>query len=145
MYVFLALLQQMGLDGCLARPASGAANTLPAYVAYAPDKKTVLTGAPRGPFWAVGVRIERASGRRPALRPVARAAFPATLNQLKANPDSHKAWFEDRAAVSGMTAGDAKAAAVFLAVPVNSLSPRMATPGEEAQGSRGRESGDQAE
>jgi hypothetical protein len=126
MYVFLALLQQMGLDGCLLGPP-GAANTPAGDVAYAPDKKTVLTGTPRGPFWAVGVRIEKDKQVDVKLYdPWRGTAFPATLNQLRANPDSHKAWFDDPAAVSGMTAGDSKGASVCLAVPVNSLSPRMA-------------------
>ena len=46
---------------------------------------------------------------------------------MKANPDTAKAWFEDKANVSGATLADAKAATPFLAIPVSSLSPRMAT------------------
>ncbi len=126
MYVFLAFLHQAGLDGCFLGPPD-AANTPAGYVAYAPDKKSYLTGSPRGPFWAVGVRIERDKKNDIKLYdPWRGEAFPATLNQLKANPESHKAWFEDPAAVSGMSAGDATTAAMCLAVPVNSLSPRMA-------------------
>ena len=126
MYVLLALLQQMGLDGCLLGPPE-ASNTPAGYVAYAPDKKTVLTGTPRGPFWGVGVRIEKDKQADVKLYdPWRGAAFPATLNRLRANPEAHKAWFEDPAAVSGMSADDVKSAAVCLAVPANSLSPRMA-------------------
>ena len=29
--------------------------------------------------------------------------FPVTLNQLKANPDAAKEWFEDKANISGAT------------------------------------------
>ncbi|MBA4191892.1 MAG: hypothetical protein C0467_28260 [Planctomycetaceae bacterium] len=123
MYVFLALLQQMGLDGCLV--GSPEAKDQPAtFPVFSPDKKALLTGGLRGPFWAVGVRI----GNDVRLYDPWRAQpFPATLNALKANPDAHKAWFEDKANVSGVTVDDAKRATVYLAVPVNSLAPRMAT------------------
>jgi hypothetical protein len=127
MYVFLALLQQMGLDGCLIGPPD--AGDKPAgFVVYSPDKKTVLTGAPRGPFWAVGVR---AGNDIRLYDPWRGEAFPAPLNQLKANPEAHKAWFEDQANVSGVTPEEAKKATVYLAAPVNSLSPRMAMLGEK--------------
>lgn len=126
MYVFLALLQQMGLDGCLIGPPD--ARNLPAgYVAYDRDKTTVLTGTPRGPFWAVGVRLEKDG--KPDVKlydPWRGQAFPATLNQLRTKPEAHKAWFVDRANISGVTVDDASKAAVYLAAPVNALSPRMA-------------------
>ena len=56
MYVFLALLQQLELDGCLigAPDAGSQPAGLPILTA---DKKAYVTGAPRGPFWTVGVRI----------------------------------------------------------------------------------------
>jgi len=120
--VFLALLGQMGLDGCLVGPPD--AGDKPAGdVALAPDKKTVLTNAPRGPFWALGVR---AGNDIRLYDPWRGEAFPATFNQLKANPEAHKAWFEDKANVSGITAADAKTMTAYLVAPVNSLSPRMA-------------------
>jgi hypothetical protein len=123
MYVFLGLLQQMGLDGCLIGPPE-AADTLSTALLTTADKKDLITGAPRGPFWAVGVRI----GNDIRLYdPWRGQPLPVTLGQLKANPDAQKAWFEDKANVSGATLEDAKKATVFLAVPVNSLSPRMAT------------------
>jgi hypothetical protein len=122
MYVFLALLQQMGLDGCLVGPPD-AGSLHSGFIALAPDKKTVLTETPRGPFWAVGVRI----GNDIRLYdPWRGRAFPATLNQLKANPDAQKAWFADSANVSGVTPEDLKTATTYLSIPVNSLSPRMA-------------------
>jgi hypothetical protein len=84
----------------------------------------VASVAPRGPFWAVGVRIG------PDVRlfdPWRAQPVPVTLNQLRANPDAAKAWFEDKANKSGPTLEDAKKATVYLAVPVNALSPRMGT------------------
>jgi hypothetical protein len=121
MYVFLALLQQIGLDGCLVGPPG--AGEVSTYSAVGPDRK-VLPGGPTRPFWAVGVRV----GSDVKLYDPWRAqAFPAPLAQLKANPDAHKAWFEDKANASGVTAEEAKKATAYLAVPVNALAPRMAT------------------
>jgi hypothetical protein len=123
MYVFLALLQQSGLDGCLVGPPD-AANSPAGFVALGPDKQAVLTGSPRGPFWAVGVRV----GRDVRLYdPWRGAPFPAPLGELKAKPEAHKAWFDGKDNPSGVTAEDAKQATAYLAVPVNSLAPRMAT------------------
>jgi hypothetical protein len=123
MYVFLALLQQMGLDGCLIGPPDAGDKPAPMPV-FSADKKTLLTGASRGPFWAVGVRI----GNDVRLYdPWRGQVFPAMLNAFKANPDAYKAWIEDKANVSGLTVDEAKKATVYLAVPVNSLAPRMAT------------------
>ncbi len=123
MYVFLALLQQMNLDGCLVG-APDAADKPASLFVFSPDKKTLYTGAARGPFWAVGLRI----GNDVRLYdPWRGQPFPATLNELKANPDAHKTWFESKDNLSGVTAADARAATVFLAVPVNALAPRIAT------------------
>ncbi len=131
MYVFLALLQQLELDGCLIGPPD--AGTLPAGLPLlTPDKKAYVTGAPRGPFWAVGVRI----GTDMRLYdPWRGQPFPATLTQLKANPDA--AWFADAANTSGATPDDAKKATAFLAVPVSSLSARMATVDAKLKGNLG--------
>ena len=120
-YVFLALLQQLQLDGCLIGPPN-AGNTPAGYVALGPDNKTVLTGTPRGPFWAVGVRV----GHDVRLYdPWRGEPFPASLNELRAHPEAHKAWFADPANGSGVSPEDLKAATLYLAVPVNSLAPRM--------------------
>jgi hypothetical protein len=94
------------------------------YPVFNVEKTRLLTGGPRGPFWAVGVRI--GSDVR-LYDPWREQPFPAMLNALKANPDAHKAWFEDKANASGVTLDDAKRATVYLAVPVNSLAPRMST------------------
>jgi len=130
MYVFLALLQQMGLDGCLIGPPDAGDKPAP-WPVFSADKKTLLTGAARGPFWAVGVRI----GNDVRLYdPWRGQVFPAMLSAFKANPDASKAWFEDKANVSGLTTEDAKQATVYLAVPVNSLAPRMATMEQQLKG-----------
>ncbi|WP_439626566.1 hypothetical protein [Gemmata sp.] len=130
MYVFLAVLQQMGLDGCLVGPPE--AKDQPAmFAAFAADKKTLLTGTPRGPFWAVGVRV---GGDVRLYDPWRGAAFPATLAALKANPDAHKAWFEARENAGGVTAEEAKGATAFLAVPVPALAPRIATLEQQLKG-----------
>jgi hypothetical protein len=121
MYVLLAVLQQLELDGCLIG-GPDAASASPGFPVVKPDQ-TLATGAPRGPFWAVGVRIDNDVKLFDPWRGI---AFPVTLSQLKANPDAAKAWFEDKANLSGATLEDAKKATVYLALPVNALSPRMA-------------------
>jgi hypothetical protein len=129
MYVFVALLQQLGLDGCLiggptVGPTTAEFNVNIRVPVPAPPASmaAVASVAPRGPFWAVGVRV----GTDVRLFDPWRAQpLPLTLNQLRANPEAAKAWFEDPANKSGPTLDDAKKATVYLAVPVNALSPRM--------------------
>ena len=125
-YVFLALLQQMGIDGCLIGPPD-AANLPAGFVAKGPDGKT-LTGSPRGPFWAVGARV---GSDIFLFDPWRGLPFPSpvtgtvgTFAQLKGAPETLKPWFDDKN--WGITPDDAKKAGVFLAVPVPSLAPRMA-------------------
>lgn len=133
MYVFLALLQQLELDGCLiGAPDAG---TQPAGLPIlTTDKKGYVTGPPRGPFWAVGARI----GTDVKLfDPWRGQSLPVTLAQLKANPDAAKAWFADPANTSGATLDDAKKATAFLAVPVNALSARMAAVDSKLKGDLG--------
>jgi hypothetical protein len=125
MYVFIALLQQMGLDGCLIGPPNP--GEVGRYSALASDQRSALSGGPARPFWAVGVRLEK--GGRSDIKlydPWRGEAFPAPFSQLKANPESYRSWFQDPANVSGVSTADAKNAMVFLAVPVNALPPRMA-------------------
>jgi hypothetical protein len=127
-YVFLALLQQMGIDGCLVGPPD-AADKPADYPPPGPDGK-LPPGGPRGPFWAVGAR---AAADILLFDPWSGRPFPGpdgkgvgTLAQVKANPDQLKAWFEAKDPAWGVTPDDVQNAAVFLAVPVSSLSPRMA-------------------
>lgn len=114
-YVFLALLQQMGLDGCLVGPPAAAGQP---------------SGAgPRGPFGAVGARV---GGDVLLFDPWRGAAVPgpggrgvATLAQLKADGGLLQP-AEGGKGGWPATADEAKAAVPFLAVPVSGLSPRMA-------------------
>jgi hypothetical protein len=122
MYVLLALLQQLGLDGCLVGgPGAGDVQSRQGPPIDYPTVPKLRV--PRGPFWAAGVR---AGGDVRLFDPFRGKPFPVTLNQLKANPGAAKAWFEDKANFSGATPDDAKRATAYLAVPVNALSPRMA-------------------
>lgn len=122
MYVFLALLQQLGLDGCLigGPDAVNKQSREGPALSYA---TVTHVRVPRGPFWAVGVRL----GNDVRLfDPFGGQPFPVTLNQLRANPEAAKGWFEDKANISGATLADARSATAYLAVPVNALSPRTA-------------------
>src|SRR5579883_2230268 len=122
MYVFLALLQQLELEGCLigGTDAGRTESRMGVPISY---PHLTQFKVPRGPFWAVGVRV----GNDVRLfDPWRGQPFPVTLNQLRAKPEDAKTWFEDKANISGATLDDARKATVFLAVPVNALSPRMA-------------------
>lgn len=129
-YVFLALLQQLDLDAVLVgKKDAGAVSitfqvnvpvTTPAALA------NVVAAAPRGPFWAVGVRV----GNDIRLYdPWRSTSLPFTLNKLRSDPEPLKAWFDDPANAGGAKLADAKDSATYLAVPVNALAPRMATVG----------------
>lgn len=121
-YVFLAVLQQLGIDGCLVGPPS-AATQFATYVPYASDKKTPLTGSPRGPFWAVGARV----GDQVLLfDPWRGQPFPNTLAQIKTDQGLLNPWFDVKTPEWGVTRDEVKDAAVFLAVPVSGLAPRLA-------------------
>ncbi|MDB5307827.1 MAG: hypothetical protein JWO38_2029 [Gemmataceae bacterium] len=127
-YVFLALLQQMGLDACLIGPPT-AGNKPAGPIATGPGGK-ILPVLPKGPFWAVGVRAE---ADVLLFDPWRGQPFPGpdgkgvgTLAQVKSDPNQLKAWFEDKTTPWDVTPDDVRTAAVFLAVPVSGLSPRMA-------------------
>ena len=121
-YVFLALLQQIGLDGCLIGPPEAGGRSW----TYATDPKP--DAPPHGPFWAVGVRIGADvllfDPRRGEPLPGPGGTGIATLAQIKANPDQLKPWFEDKARPWDVTTADVKVATAFLAVPLNALAPR---------------------
>jgi hypothetical protein len=126
-YVYLALLQQMGLDGCLVGPPEAVnqpAGGGPPVPGPRGPGGNPSGSFPRGPFWAVGARV---GDDILLFDPWAGRAVPgpggsgvATLAQARANPDLLKD------AGGGPTPEPVKRAAVFLAVPVNALSPRMA-------------------
>ena len=106
-YVFLGILQQLGIDGCLVGNADG--NTLA-------DPRSDFK---LGPFLAVGVRI----GSDVFLfDPVAGEPFPApdgtgiaTYAQVTADPAKWK-----------LSESEAKTSTLVLVVPLSSLAPRIA-------------------
>jgi hypothetical protein len=131
--VFLAVVRQLGLDGCLVGPpgAEGKASL------YAPPDKEGVLDAVKGPFWAAGVRV----GSDVFLfEPWRGEAFPApggsgvgTLAQWKADPKLADAW-----AAGGkpwdVPAADLAAGEVYLAAPVSALAPRMRVVEEKLTG-----------
>jgi hypothetical protein len=119
MYVWLALLQQMGLDACLIGPPE-AVDQAAGYVAVRGNQ--VLTGAPRGPFWAVGVRLP--DGDIALFDPWRGRPFPATWRTLQAKAADYTQWFHSEPN-SGLTAEQLQHAVVYLTVPLNALAPRL--------------------
>ncbi len=120
-YVLLALLQQLGLDGCLVGPPEAATRTW-AFGASAGQ-------LPKGPFWAVGVRagsdVLLFDPWRGEPVPGPGGQGVGTLAQVKANPDQLKAWREDKGWKWGVPAEEVKASVPFLAVPLTAVAPRM--------------------
>ncbi|MCZ2343437.1 MAG: hypothetical protein LC104_16835 [Bacteroidales bacterium] len=122
-YVFLALLQQLGLDGCLIGPPDAE---------QAPATRVVVNDQlPPSPFWAVGVRIGSAIH---LFDPSRGQAFPApngtgvgTLAELQAQPDLLKPWRDDAQHPWPYSEDAVKNAIPFLAVPLTGLAPRMQT------------------
>jgi hypothetical protein len=119
MYVFLALLQQLGLDGCLIGPAEADKHHA-GHVAMQGNR--VLTDSPRGPFWAVAVREEDDLW---LFDPWQEAAFPASWKALHRDPSAYAPWFATTEKGSGLSQQAWSSAKVFLAVPLAALSPRM--------------------
>ena len=134
-YVFLALLQQFGLDGCLIGPPG--AESQPPSPAFTNDPNN----PPRGPFWAVGVRV-RADvlvfdpfRGEPVPGPGGQGV--ATLAQLAADPDLVKPWRDDKARPWDVPADAVKASAPVLTVALSSAAPRMARLEKELAGESG--------
>ena len=120
-YVFLALLQQLGIDGCLVGPPESGQMLATAFPNE--ESKKGHNPYPPGPFWAVGARI----GADVLLfDPWRGVAFPGTLAQVVADPDLLKAWYDDPKAAWPLKPEGVKAAKAHLTVPISSLSPRMA-------------------
>jgi len=119
--VFAAICQQLGLDAVFV--GTPAANNWP------PANTTAGQPIPE-PFWAVGVRDGTAILLFDPLRgvpvPGPTVDQPATLAQLKANPDLLKPWATDGKGALP-TADEIKASVVFPAVPLSAVSARMAT------------------
>jgi len=124
-YVFLGLLTQLGLDGCLVGPPESAQRGWSYAAAAKPN------APPRGPFWAAGVRVgphiylydcwrgEAVPG------PATNAGGVATLAQVRAEPAFLKPWRDDLADPWDVPAADVAASVPFLAVPLSSVAPRF--------------------
>ncbi len=112
-FVFLAILQQLGLDACLVGPPGSADQPW----AWTPP------GSPagKGPFWAVGVR---AGADVVLYDPWLGEKLPAPLAAVTADPDVLKAWADARK--WDVSAETLKASVPFLAVPLSALAPRTA-------------------
>ena len=123
-YAFLALLQQLGLDGCLIGPPE------------AKDRRTFeparrpATNPTRVPFWAVGVRVgddillfDPWHGR-PLPGPKGRGV--ATLGQLRSGPELAAEWAKAPDRKAETKPEELAKAEVFLTAPLSALSPRMA-------------------
>lgn len=127
-YVFLGLLQQLGLDGCFIGPPDSS-DKFATFFPLGADGKP-LPGFPRGPFWAVGVLV----GKDILLfDPWRGEAFPGTegkgtgtLAQIRANPEQLRSWFDDKTHPWLVTPAEVKAATIYLARPVSSWAPRLA-------------------
>lgn len=119
-YVFLAVVQQLGFDGCLVGPPGRELAT----------GLTVANGQPtKGPFWAVGARLP--DGQVALFDPWRGQPLPgpnagvATLAQVQANPDQLKPWRDDKDRPWDVSADDVKAATVYAAFPFPAVTPRM--------------------
>ena len=126
-YVFLAALQQAGLDGCLVGPP--VARSTPATMGTTAD---VIPG---GPFWAVGVRIGKDvllfDPDRGRLFPAADGKGIGTLAQVQADPGLLKPWVDDKDRPWTVEPETLKQSLPFLAVPLTSLAPRIKTLDEQ--------------
>ena len=124
-YVFLGLLTQLGLDGCLVGPPEAAGRGW----SYAAVPKP--NAPPRGPFWAAGVRVGPHVYLYDCWRgaavpgPATNAGGVATLAQVQANPAFLKPWRDDPADPWDVPPADVAAAVPFLAVPLSSVAPRF--------------------
>jgi hypothetical protein len=121
-YVFIALVKQLGLDGCLVGPPDAALRPW----SYAADPMPNVP--PRGPFWAVGVRVTDAVllfdpwRGEPVPGPMGGIA---TLAQVAADPTLLSPWRADKAA-PWLTPHDVVAKSVpFLTASLSSLAPRL--------------------
>lgn len=118
--IFLALLRQIGMDGCLIGPPELADSNAIKLPSNLNEKATYA------PIRAVGVRIDKEIFLfDPRLgKPItadAAAKQVATLAQMRANPEVSSAWLKE----SKLTADEVKTWQVFLSGPVSSYAPRM--------------------
>lgn len=121
-YVYLALLQQLGLDGCLVGGPEAA--NLVGSPLFGIKERPV----PHGPFWAVGARVgadvvlfDPWRGE-PLPGPEGRIA---TIAQVRANPDLLKPWRDDKTQPWTISPDAVKGATAYLTCPLSGLAPRM--------------------
>ncbi len=124
-YVFLGLLQQLGLDGCLVGPPEAAQRGW----SYAAVPKP--NALPRGPFWAAGVRVGPHVYLYDCWRgdavpgPATNTGGVATLAQVKTDANLLRAWRDDPADPFDVPPADVAASVPFLAVALSSAAPRF--------------------
>lgn len=124
-YLFLAILRQMGIDGCLIGPPER--ETSPGY-----DLANLSNPTPaKGPFWAVGARLD--DGNVLLFDPWRGESFPGsegkigTLAQAIAGGDVFKSWLENKDQPWDVSPSDLKAATVYVALPYSAAAIRLKT------------------
>ena len=127
-YVFIELCRQLNLNAYLIGPPE-AKNRTWDYRSTA-DAKT----PPRGPFWVVGVRIEKQIA---LFDPWSGEALPFNLEQLRAQPAEFAPQFAALAKSNGIEAGEFRKAEPFLAVPLSGFAPRWKILEEKLAADRG--------
>jgi hypothetical protein len=123
-YVFLAMLRQIGLDGCLIGPPGGADQ-----MSYHAER---AIGKPEfAIFWAVGVRI---GAEVYLFDPWNGRAYPgpkgqgiAALRQAQTDEGLVGEWKGLQPPPAAVKSGDWKGAELSLALPLTGMAPRMAT------------------
>lgn len=115
-YVFISLVQQLNLDACLIGPASAAERP------WNDSPSANSNEYPRGPFWAVGVKL---GGELALFDPWRGEPFPGSLKELQAKPDLLKPWIDDKTKPWPGTVEMLKDAVPTLAYPINAAAPRM--------------------
>jgi hypothetical protein len=88
------------------------------------------TGAPKGPFWAVGVRdgqdVLLFDPWRGEPLPGKTVGRPGTLAEAKSDPKFAAAWRDDKATPWKVDAADVTGAELYLSAPLSALAPRTA-------------------
>ncbi len=130
-YVYLALLHQLGLDGCLV--AGPDAGNLVGSPLFPLGQRPI----PQGPFWAVGARVGADvflfDPWRGEPMPGAEGRV-ATLAQVRANPDLLKPWRDDKDRPWTVPVDLLTGATAYLAAPLSSLAPRFRRLEQELKG-----------
>jgi hypothetical protein len=119
-YAFLTLAQQVGLDGCLVGPPGRE---------KAPSQSIAGGKLAKGPFWGVGVKagddVFLFDPWRGEPLPGPGGKGVGTLAQVKKSPDQLKPWRDDKANPWDVPPVDVADAAVYVAVPLSAVTPRI--------------------